>query len=190
MGPAWPCCVVRGRHGRGWQAPPGPAPASGHGPAPCPRHAPAGQLLPHPPVPVRARRNRQGLPYRGLSSSLLSAVGAFRPRPPFIEPGPLHLPKLRAALEATSGMSVPQVRMRTRKRHDDPGGRHRRLTELGTTSPTRQGDALHTRVSLPAPACRYSYCAEELDPSGPHSTPPGRARANTSATVALSSVVS
>jgi len=37
-----------------------------------------------------------------------------------------------------SAMSVPQARMRTRKRHDDHGGRHRSSTGLGTTSPWRR----------------------------------------------------
>src|SRR5262249_35242161 len=39
----------------------------------------------------------------------------------------------------TSGMSVPPPRMKTRKRHDDHGGRHRSSTELGTTSLRRVG---------------------------------------------------
>jgi hypothetical protein len=56
--------------------------------------------------------------------------------------GHLHLPKLRAALEALFRNVTAASQNEDRKAHDDPAGRHRSSTELGITSFSGPGIAL------------------------------------------------
>ena len=71
--PGWPCCVVEGRHGRGWQAP-GPARASRRGPAPGRPARPAGQLRQIRRYPYVPSESSKAFWIRSLSSSLRFAV--------------------------------------------------------------------------------------------------------------------
>ena len=107
IGPAWPCWVVEGRHGRGWQAT-RPSSRISRGPARPRRATPGGPAATDPPVPVSRVRIAECLGDQQLELFSSFRRGAFRARPPLIEPGlryssHLHIACIVGALSATGG---------------------------------------------------------------------------------------
>ena len=87
IGPAWPCFVVDGRQGRGWQATRPSSRISARTSSSSRLDTPAGQLPSHPAVPIGA----VGI-LECLRDQQLQLAPSFRgrglwPGPPFVKPG-------------------------------------------------------------------------------------------------------